>query len=296
MALIANIVAQSAIIVTGAMVRLTGSGLGCPTWPECTPGSIIPQSDQVEGFHKMIEFGNRTLTGAVGLIALGAFVAVWRAHIGNKTQQTTSRILAFVPIAGTLFQAVLGGVTVLTGLNPFTVSAHFLVSIVLVAVTVLIYARFFVIPQNPHRLVSWGIRSLTLVGLIVVFTGTIVTGAGPHAGDETSARFSLDVRVAAWIHADTVFLFIGLLVATLAGAQILIGGPSKSPVTKNLWVIALIAGVQGVTGYAQWFTGLPWALVGVHVTLAVLLWIALTFNWARSLDNHVYAYEQRQPR
>lgn len=293
--LIANIVAQSTIIVTGALVRLTGSGLGCPTWPECTPGSIIPQPEQVEGFHKFIEFGNRTLTGAVGLIALLALIAVWRSRLGTRRQQVTSRVLAVIPVIGTLVQAVLGGITVLTGLNPFTVSSHFLVSIVLVAVTVLLYGRFFSVPVSPPRLVKLGVNAVTMIGLLVVFTGTIVTGAGPHAGDEISARFPIDVRVAAWLHADTVFLFLGLLIATLTASQLLIGRPRQSILTKNLWLITGIALVQGVVGYTQWFTDLPWALVGVHVTLAVLLWVALVFNWSRTLNNHVNTYDQRKP-
>jgi len=289
-ALLANIAAQSTIIITGALVRLTGSGLGCPTWPECTPGSIIPQADQTEGFHKFIEFGNRTLTGAVGLIALLALVAVWRTRIGTSTQQRNSRLLAAVPIFGTLLQGVIGGVTVLTGLNPMTVSAHFLISILLVAVTVVLYSRFFVSYAQPHLLVRWGIRAVTLVCFAVVVTGTIVTGAGPHAGDETSARFPIDVRIAAWLHADTVFLFLGLLVATLVAASVLKATVGRSAITTNLWVITAVALIQGVVGYSQWFTGLPWVLVGVHVTLAVILWIAITLCWSRILNNHVQSH------
>jgi cytochrome c oxidase assembly protein subunit 15 len=135
---------------------------------------------------------------------------------------------------------------------------------------------------------------VTLVGFIVVFTGTIVTGSGPHAGDETSARYSLDVRVAAWLHADSVFLFVGLLIATLAASQVLAGSARRSVLTKNLWLILAIATIQGVVGYTQWFTGLPWALVGVHVVLAVLLWVALVLNWSRVLNNHVQADHQRK--
>jgi cytochrome c oxidase assembly protein subunit 15 len=264
--------------------------LGCPTWPECTPGSIIPQADQTEGFHKFIEFGNRTLTGAVGLIALLALVAVWRTRIGTSTQQRNSRLLAAVPIFGTLLQGVIGGVTVLTGLNPMTVSAHFLISILLVAVTVVLYSRFFVSYAQPHLLVRWGIRAVTLVCFAVVVTGTIVTGAGPHAGDETSARFPIDVRIAAWLHADTVFLFLGLLVATLVAASVLKATVGRSAITTNLWVITAVALIQGVVGYSQWFTGLPWVLVGVHVTLAVILWIAITLCWSRILNNHVQSH------
>jgi len=279
--LIANIVAQGGIIVTGALVRLTGSGLGCPTWPECAPGSIIPQPDQVEGFHKFIEFGNRTLTGLVGIIALLSLIAVWRYHRRSRAGRATSLSLALIPVVGTLLQALLGGVTVLTGLNPITVNAHFLVSIALVAVTVILYARFFVVGVQPPRLVLWGVNATTLVGLVVVITGTVVTGSGPHAGDETSARYPFDVRTTAWLHADSVFLFLGLLIATLAASRYLID-KKPNPLAKGLTIVLVIAVVQGIVGYTQWFTDLPWALVGVHVTLAVLLWVALIFTFTRA--------------
>lgn len=262
-------------------MRLTGSGLGCPTWPECAPGSIVPQANQVEGFHKFIEFGNRTLTGLVGLIALLSLIAVWRYHVRKPVGRGLSLSLAAIPVIGTLAQAVLGGVTVLTGLNPLTVNAHFLVSIFLVAITCLLYARFFIKGFAPPKLVSWGMNATFLVGLVVVVTGSVVTGSGPHAGDESSARYPFDVRTTAWLHADSVFLFLGLLIATLAAAIVLVG--AKQPWLKNSLVVVLaIALVQGVVGYTQWFTDLPWALVGVHVTLAVLLWISLVFAWART--------------
>ena len=278
--LLANIFAQGGIIITGALVRLTGSGLGCPTWPECAPGSIIPQANQVEGFHKFIEFGNRTLTGAVGLIALLALIAVWRYHQSEKGGRGLSLGLALVPVLGTLLQALLGGVTVLTGLNQFTVNAHFLVSIALVAVAVVLYARFSVTNLNPPRLVSWGVNATVLVGLVVVITGSIVTGSGPHAGDETSARYPIDVRTTAWLHADSVFLFLGLLIATLAAAKCLLDS-QDAQLTRNLSLVLSVALIQGIVGYAQWFTYLPWALVGAHVTLAVLLWVSLVMAWVR---------------
>ena len=128
-----NLITQSGIIVTGAVVRLTGSGLGCPTWPNCAPGSVVPVASQVEGFHKYIEFGNRLLT----FVVLLASVAVLVVAVISKNRRII--IWSTLPLIGTLLQAILGGITVLTGLNPFTVMFHFLLSIVLVAISVIIY-------------------------------------------------------------------------------------------------------------------------------------------------------------
>jgi len=133
---LANLIAQSGIIVTGAIVRLTGSGLGCPTWPDCTPGSLIPVAGQVEGFHKYIEFGNRTLTFLVLAISIALFV------FSLINEKRNIILWSFLPLIGTLLQAVLGGITVLTGLNPLTVMAHFLLSIILVGISVKIYNYF----------------------------------------------------------------------------------------------------------------------------------------------------------
>jgi heme a synthase len=133
---LANLIAQSGIIVTGAIVRLTGSGLGCPTWPDCAPGSLIPVAGQVEGFHKYIEFGNRTLTFLVLAISIALFV------FSLLNEKRNIIVWSFLPLIGTLLQAVLGGITVLTGLHPATVMSHFLLSIVLVGISVKIYDYF----------------------------------------------------------------------------------------------------------------------------------------------------------
>ena len=266
---LANLIAQSGIIVTGAIVRLTGSGLGCPTWPDCAPGSLIPVAGQVEGFHKYIEFGNRTLTFLVLAISIALFV------FSLLNEKRNIIVWSFLPLIGTLLQAVLGGITVLTGLHPSTVMAHFLLSIVLVGISVKIYDYFNnqrtskVLP----KIVDNYVKVVTLVGLAVIVLGTITTGSGPHSGDEIAARFNLDIRVIAWLHADSVLLFVGLVVGLLVISRI---NPESKQIYKITRILFIICLVQGFIGYVQWFNGLPWILVSFHVIGAVITWIAIT--------------------
>ena len=266
---LANLIAQSGIIVTGAIVRLTGSGLGCPTWPDCAPGSLIPVAGQVEGFHKYIEFGNRTLTFLVLAISIALFV------FSLLNEKRNIIVWSFLPLIGTLLQAVLGGITVLTGLHPSTVMAHFLLSIILVGISVKIYDYFNnqrtskVLP----KIVDNYVKVVTLVGLAVIILGTITTGSGPHSGDEIAARFDLDIRVIAWLHADSVLLFVGLVVGLLVISRINKESKQIYKITRTLFILCL---VQGFIGYVQWFNGLPWILVSFHVIGAVITWIAIT--------------------
>ena len=266
---LANLIAQSGIIVTGAIVRLTGSGLGCPTWPDCAPGSLIPVAGQVEGFHKYIEFGNRTLTFLVLAISIALFV------FSLLNEKRNIIVWSFLPLIGTLLQAVLGGITVLTGLHPSTVMAHFLLSIILVGISVKIYDYFNnqrtskVLP----KIVDNYVKVVTLVGLAVIILGTITTGSGPHSGDEIAARFNLDIRVIAWLHADSVLLFVGLVVGLLVISRINPESKQIYKITRTLFILCL---VQGFIGYVQWFNGLPWILVSFHVIGAVITWIAIT--------------------
>ena len=266
---LANLIAQSGIIVTGAIVRLTGSGLGCPTWPDCTPGSLIPVAGQVEGFHKYIEFGNRTLTFLVLAISVALFV------FSLLNEKRNIIIWSFLPLIGTLLQAVLGGITVLTGLHPSTVMAHFLLSIILVGISVKIYdyfnnkGTFKALP----KIIDNYVKIVTLVGLAVIILGTITTGSGPHSGDEIAARFNLDIRVIAWLHADSVLLFVGLVVGLLVISRFSPESKHIYKITRTLFIICL---VQGFIGYVQWFNNLPWVLVSLHVIGAVITWIAIT--------------------
>ena len=265
---LANLIAQSLIILTGAIVRLTGSGLGCPTWPNCAPGSLIPVAEQVEGFHKYIEFGNRLLTFAVLAISIALFVVA----LMRKKRQII--LWASLPLIGTLLQAVLGGITVLTGLNPFTVMAHFLLSIILVAISVKIFAYFSekTYQYKLPKIVDIYLQILTLIGFIVIVLGTITTGSGPHSGDEIAARFNLDVREVAWLHADSVLLFVGLVI----GLQVITRlDKDLFYLQRNAKILLAICVIQGFIGYVQWFSSVPWILVSVHVAGAVITWITL---------------------
>ncbi len=256
---------QAAIVVTGALVRLTGSGLGCPTWPQCAADSFVPVESQVEGFHKWIEFGNRLLTFVVFAIAILSFAYLLYQRRKRRSLPKNVLKLAAIPVLGTIAQAILGGITVLTDLNPYTVAAHFLLSIVIIYFSVLnrIIAEF---PASIYKSANQNIlaRLLLLVGSIVIFLGVITTGSGPHAGDEVAQRFSIDTQIVAWLHADMVWLFTGLIIASYF-------------VNRNLWLYKLTITVflQMVVGYSQWFTDLPWALVAIHVALAVTLWVFL---------------------
>ncbi len=265
---LANLIAQSLIILTGAIVRLTGSGLGCPTWPNCAPGSLIPVAEQVEGFHKYIEFGNRLLTFAVLAISIALFVVA----LMRKKRQII--LWASLPLIGTLLQAVLGGITVLTGLNPFTVMAHFLLSIILVAISVKIFAYFSekTYQYKLPKIVDFYLQILTLIGFIVIVLGTITTGSGPHSGDAIAARFNLDTREVAWLHADSVLLFIGLVI----GLQVITRlDKDLFYLQTNAKILLAICVIQGFLGYVQWFSSVPWILVSVHVAGAVITWITL---------------------
>jgi cytochrome c oxidase assembly protein subunit 15 len=277
--LLANLVLEVLIVVTGGLVRLTGSGLGCPTWPECVPGSYVPVPEQAQGIHKYIEFGNRTLTGAVGFAAILVVYAVWR-WAGRRRDLM---VPAWVVLGGVVTQAVLGGITVRTGLNPATVSAHVLVSMVLVAASAFIVFRAQE-PAGPrplsvHPLVERLAGVACAVAAVVLLLGTVVTGSGPHSGDaDEPARFGFDPRTISWLHADAVMLFIGLVVAVWVAARL----STRSRRAADAWrTVLLVTLAQGVVGYVQYLTGLPEVLVLVHMLLASLLVVALTAGVVR---------------
>ena len=281
----ANLVAQIGIVVTGGLVRVTSSGLGCPTWPECVDGSIVPTDSQTEAFHKYIEFGNRLLTFVLGILAIAAIVGALRMRSRWKSEGAQPRrailLLAIVPLVGTLAQAVLGGITVLTGLNPYSVGSHLLVSVAIIAGCVVLVRRAGEPGDEPLvRLVRGEIRALSLVLVAtcaaVIVLGTVVTGAGPHSGDAgVDNRIPVDLRTAAWLHADLVLLFIGLIVAMWLALR-LTDGPARARSWSN--ALIALAVVQGILGYTQWFTGVPWALVAAHMLLACLVWVAVLQN------------------
>ena len=260
---------QSALIVTGGSVRLTGSGLGCPTWPECTPGSYVPVANQAEGqLHAWIEFGNRLLTFVLLICALA--VVTFSVRVSkNAANKERVRSLAALQILGIFGQGMLGGVTVLTDLHPLTVAAHYLLSILLIAGAIsLRYALIGTPVEKTTGLISFLMPIFVWLTFLVLVAGTIVTGSGPHAGDEKAQRFGFDPQVVSWLHADLVIALIVLAVMLLLIAH----QSGMSLLVRRIGVFLLIAFSQGVIGYIQYFTGLPEALVAAHLIGSTLVW------------------------
>jgi cytochrome c oxidase assembly protein subunit 15 len=237
----------------------------------------VPVVRQPQGFHKYIEFSNRMVTLAVLVAAVAALVVTVRGT--SRAERRPGRmLLAAVPLLGVVTQAMLGGLTVLTGLNPATVAAHFLLSMVLVAASTVLLLRVG-LPRPPvgglPREIAWLGRGIAAVGALVLVLGTVVTGSGPHSGDAARpARFGFDPRSVAWVHADVVWLFVGLVV-TLVVALRLVGAPAA--LRRRAWWLLAATLAQGVIGYAQYFTGLPVPLVAMHLLGASLLVVAVTF-------------------
>ena len=262
--------AQAAIVVTGGAVRLTGSGLGCPTWPECTPGSYTPKPYQVEEQVKVwIEFGNRLLTFVLVLVAISALLSVLAS--GRKDL----RGLALGQVLGIVGQGVLGGITVLTGLHPATVAAHFLLSMILIAgaTSLRAYRYFPKSQQDSLPLVKKIAKAHIITTFIVLILGTVVTGTGPHAGDASTERFAFDLRTVAWLHADVVIALFGITF----GFFVVHGASVQTK--KRLTIFLAIALGQGVIGYVQWFSDLPEILVALHLLGSTLVWIASWRVW-----------------
>ena len=260
---------QGALIVTGGAVRVTGSGLGCPTWPECTPGSYTPVPNQAEGqLHAWIEFGNRLLTFVLLITALAVFIISLRIT-KPATAKNRDRILAILQTLEILGQGLLGGITVLTDLHPLPVAGHLILSIFLVSGAISL--RYEVVGLQPEKvagLIKFLLPIYIWLTLSVVVIGTVVTGSGPHAGDEKAQRFGIDSRVISWLHADFV---IALLILT--AIMYLIAKQSGSKIIeKRIGIFLLIALGQGSIGYIQYLTGLPELLVAAHLLGATLVW------------------------
>ena len=260
---------QIAIVVTGGAVRLTGSGLGCPTWPECTPGSYTPVPHQAEGqVHAWIEFGNRLLTFVLLLCALIALIIAIRVS-KNAVLKSRVRSLAALQVIGIFGQGILGGITVLTDLNPIPVAGHFLLSIFLIAGAIsLRYEIVGIVKQKADGVVATLMPLLIWLTVLVLVAGTIVTGSGPHAGDENAKRFGFNPRIVSWVHADLV---IALVVLTLV-LWLITRVSQNKVIHKYLSVFLIICLSQGLIGYVQYFTGLPELIVAAHLLGATLVW------------------------
>ncbi len=257
---VANLLANIAIVVTGAAVRLTGSGLGCPTWPRCTAESYVAHPEL--GIYGAIEFGNRMLTFALVAVAVLCFLAA----LGSRHRRATR--LSIVIGLGIPLQAVLGGITVLTDLNPWIVAGHFLLSMAIIMVCVALLDELRspergAAPPVPRAL-AW---STLAAGWVVLYLGTVVTGAGPHAGDADSRRNGLDPETVSHLHAYSVYVLVALTVALLAVA---VRGHHAwlARVTGLVLVIELL---QGTLGWVQYWLDLPVGLVALHMLGAALL-------------------------
>ena len=266
---LASIVANAGIVVTGGAVRLTASGLGCPTWPRCTPTSYTPTAEYAA--HGLIEFGNRLLTFVLTAVVIATLIAIARM----RPRRPGLLPLAVVIFLGIPAQAVLGGITVLTGLNPWTVMAHFLLSMVLIGLAVVLHHRtgegdappVLVVNQHVRRLgqLLLGVVALTLV------IGTVVTGSGPHSGDVQAGRTGFDPASISQLHADVVMLLIGLSIATWFALRATDAPPQ---VIRAAVVLLAVEGGQAAIGWTQYFTDLPVLLVGAHLVGACLVLIA----------------------
>jgi cytochrome c oxidase assembly protein subunit 15 len=257
---VANLLANIGIVVTGAAVRLTGSGLGCPTWPRCTDASYVAHGEL--GIHGAIEFGNRMLTFVLSAVAVLCFLAA----LGARHRRATR--LALVIGLGIPLQAVIGGITVLTDLNPWIVSGHFLLSMAIIMVCVALLDELRspdrgVAPPLPRAL-AWATLA---AGWVVLYLGTVVTGAGPHAGDTESPRNGLDPSTVSHVHAIAVYVLVALTVVLLAVA-VRGGHRWLATVTGLVLVIELL---QGVLGWVQYALDLPVGLVALHMLGAGLL-------------------------
>ena len=220
---IASLAVNILIVVTGGVVRLTASGLGCPTWPRCTDESFVPHGEL--GLHGAIEFGNRMVTFLLAAVAIATFVAALR-H-GRSSLVRLSVLLGL----GVPAQALIGGVTVLTDLNPWVVAFHLLVSMAMIQVAVLLLRRLRegdgpAVATVPHA-VTWLVRTTFVAGWVVLYLGTIVTGSGPHAGDVDAPRNGLDPAALSQLHTDAVFLLLGLTVGALFALRA-VGAPERA--------------------------------------------------------------------
>ena len=265
------LVLQAGLVITGGAVRITGSGLGCPTWPECTPGSYVPVAGQAEGaFHAWVEFGNRLLTFVLFFAAIAAIIYAFRKARKDLLWRAALQLL------GILGQGVLGGITVLTDLNPLAVASHFILSIFLIAgaASMVERARTPLVSIRPTEIkLRVLVTAQVALTFIVIVLGTLVTGSGPHAGDAQAPRLNIDSRAISWLHADAVIALLGVSLALFVLSDL-------SPVTKKrikYFFAATLA--QALIGYVQYVQGLPELLVILHLLGSTLVWIATWRIW-----------------
>jgi cytochrome c oxidase assembly protein subunit 15 len=267
----ATLVANCVLVVTGGAVRLTGSGLGCPTWPRCTDESFTPHG--ALELHSAIEFGNRMLTFVLVAVALATLVVAWQSG------RPDLRRIALALALGIPAQAVIGGITVLTDLNPWVVSFHLLCSLAIVGLSVVFLQRIDhpdpVLARGPVVGLAWATFAAAWA---VLYVGTIVTGSGPHAGDVDSPRNGLNPLQISQLHADAVFLFVGLTLGLLFAVHAI---GASAPVRTAVLVLLGLELAQGAIGFVQYFTDLPIVLVGLHMLGAAAISASVTWVLVR---------------
>ena len=265
-----SLAVQLLIVLTGGAVRLTGSGLGCPTWPQCVEGSFVSTPEM--GIHGAIEFGNRLLFFVIQIVAIITFLLVLRL----RRERRDLFVLAIVPCFSIVLQAVLGGITVWTNLNPYVVGLHFFVSVVLIVIaTVFVYrvsygprATALVVPAV-YRALAWVTAGLVLVTILL---GIITTGSGPHAGDGGAARNGLDSELLQHFHSWPAYAAFAGSVALFIGARLL----RDARLARFTLLLVAVEIVQIVVGVTQSRLGLPEVLVAAHMVLACMLASAMT--------------------
>jgi len=271
----ASLVSQILIVVTGGLVRLTGSGLGCPTWPKCTEESFVSVPEM--GIHGLIEFGNRLLTFVLVIIAGLTFIVIRRTMKAQRLGLTWPAVLL---VLGIIAQALLGGVTVLTGLNSWVVGAHFLVSGVLISIASVLVWRAYSPKHDPISyqsvLLAWPIF---VVGWVTVIVGVVVTGAGPHAGDSLTPRNGFDLETWQHYHSWPAYAMTALVLLSLALAwRSVPSKPTSNPAVRSLGILLIVSVLQAVLGVVQSNMGVPALLAGVHMLGASLIISLLTFQ------------------
>ncbi|MET8980174.1 COX15/CtaA family protein [Streptomyces sp. NPDC004539] len=268
-AALAALVMSVVIVVTGGAVRLTGSGLGCPTWPKCTDDSLTATTAM--GLHGAIEFGNRMLTYVL-CAAVGWAIVAARSEKPYRRSLTRLGWAQFWVVMG---NAVLGGIVVLVGLNPYTVAAHFLLSSALIAVATVMWQRTREGDGAPRAIVGKAVQqlvwSLVVASVLLIAVGTVVTGAGPHAGDSSEVeRIPIDWETIAKLHAVLAWIVVTLTFALWFVLKAVDSPKAPLNRTRELFVILLL---QGAIGYVQYFTNLPEVLVGAHMFGSTVTWI-----------------------
>jgi cytochrome c oxidase assembly protein subunit 15 len=289
---LAGVIADTVIMSTGAAVRLSSSGLGCPDWPQCSAADAVASKNAGQTLlNTWIEFGNRLLNFPLVIIAAVVFIAAWQYRPAGPDGGRRRDLvwLGAAQPAGVVAQAVIGGIVVLTRLNPVTVSVHFLVSASIVAAAVALYAAVpgGTTPKSPPLMEGLpappyppGVRrdlrllsaALVAVTCTMLAAGTVVAGTGPLAGNAAAPRYRLPLEGVTQLHADIGWLMAGLAVALVLGLR-LSGAPPRA--VRAGWIVIASLGLQGVIGYTQYFTHLPAGLVWIHVTGSVLVWIAV---------------------